>query len=260
MSRSALIALFLLTALASLPGLAGAGSFCDPSLVGKSDSPAAYRERAGRCEGTYAQQVGTVSLDVRSLVESFGSFDPNRDTELVLAWTAPPGAGRNVRLRAFSFKAKHYYRMDTAVPAAQGSFRWPTDVLAAEQLGGEEIGVVAWTELPGPGGTTREVYLPLRVKARSAGAKDGHRLHFVPSARLREVRVSVSRLDSPGGKVVATLWQDHELGYGYYPSNKPVDFSIGNLGDAGFYRVEVTAVPASGSPVKQDLELYHPGD
>ncbi|HYO14371.1 MAG TPA: hypothetical protein VE685_14340 [Thermoanaerobaculia bacterium] len=260
MSRPVSINLFAVTLLAALSGPAGAASFCDPNLLGKSDSPTAYREREGRCEGTYAQQVGTVSLDVRSFVESFGPFDLDRDTELVLAWTAPPGTERNVRLRAFSFKPRHYFRMDTAVPAARGSFRWPTDVLASQKLGEEELGVVAWTELPGPGGTTREIYLPLRVKARSAGAKDGYQVSLVPSARLREVHVTVSRLDTGGDNVVATLRQEEELGYGIYLSNQPTEFSIGNLGPAGFYRLEVTARPVSGPPVEQDLEFYHPGD
>src|SRR5262245_26317491 len=85
-SRSTSTGLFLVAAFAALASPAGAGSFCDPNLVGKSDSPTVYREREGRCEGLYAQQVGTVSLDVRSLVATFGSFDPGRSSELVLAW------------------------------------------------------------------------------------------------------------------------------------------------------------------------------
>lgn len=249
----------LVVGLTMVRGPAGAASFCDPNLPSSPENPAAYRERGDRCEGIYAQQVGTVSLDVRSFVESFGPFDPERDRELVLAWTTPPEAERNVRLRAFSFKSLLYYRMDTAVPAARGSFLWPTDVLATQKLGRDELGIIAWTEVPGPGGTTREIYLPLRVKARTAGEKDGYQVSIVPSERLRKVHVAVSRLDA-NGDVAETVRNSEELGYGYYPSNQSTQFSIGNLGPAGFYRLEVTATPASGPSVKQDVEFYHSGD
>jgi hypothetical protein len=245
-------------ALAFLAKPAAAQPFCDPNLVGRSDSPTAYQEREGRCEGIYAQQVGTVSLGVRSLVESFGPFDPAKDTELVLAWTAPPGTERNVKLRAFSFRAGTYFRMDTAVPAARGVYRWPTDVLASERLVQEELGVVAWVELPGPGGSAREVYLPLRAGRGGKVEEAGHQISIVPSGRLRKVHVTVSRLDAGGG-VAATLRQDEELGIGYYPSGKPTVFSTGELGAAGFYRVEVTATPVSGPPVQESLEIYHAG-
>jgi len=117
--------------------------------------------------------------------------------------------------------------------------------------------MIAWTEIPGPGDTTREIYLPLRVKARTAGEKDGYQVSVVPSERLRKVHVAVSRLDDTGEVAVRN---SEELGYGYYPSNQPVQFSIGSLGPAGLYRLEVIATPASGRPVNQDVEFYHSGD
>lgn len=235
---------------------AGAESFCDPSLK-KTDHPTAYKARTGRCEGVYAQQVGTVSLDVRSLVSRFGSFDLNRDSELQLAWTAPPGSERNVRLRAFSFKPGLYYRMDTALPAARGSYGWPTDVLGGQDIEVEEdLGIVGWIELPGPGSTTREVYLPLR--AAGAAQEEDYEMAIVPSKRLQSVHVTISRLDANGG-VASVLRRNEELGEGYYPSDKPTWLSTGKLGPAGFYRIEVTVTPDSGTPLKQSFELYHPG-
>jgi hypothetical protein len=242
-----------------LPGPAAAASSCDPNLLDGSDSPLAYRQREGRCEGIYGQQVGAVTLDVRSLVAGFGSFDPARDTELPLAWTAPPGATQNVRLRVFSFKPRTYFRMDTAVPASRGSYLWPTDVLAQVGLGKESLGLVAWIDLPGPGGTSHSVYLPLRTGAGAAAEADGYQVAFVPSVRLREVHVSVSRLDEHGG-VAAVLRRNEELGYGYYPSNQPTVFATGRLGGAGFYRVEIGIIPMSGDSLKEEIELYHPGD
>jgi hypothetical protein len=239
-------------------GPTGADSLCDPSLGDNSKSPMAYRLRGDRCEGIYAQQVSAISVEILSLVASFGPFDPAKDRKLLLAWRAPAGSERDVRLRAFSFKPRIYYRMDTAVPASRGEYRWPTDVLASVELGRDDLGLIAWINLPGSGGSTRQVYLPLRAGAGAAKADAGYDISLFPSVRLSEVRLIVSRLDDKGD-VAATL-QDKELGIGYYPAAAPTVFSTGKLGPAGFYRLVVTAVPKSGLSVEQDIEFYHPGD
>jgi hypothetical protein len=214
--------------------------------------------RGDRCEGIYSQQVSSISVEVRSLVAGFEAFDPARDETLGLAWTVPPGSAQSVHLRAFSFKARTYYRMDTVVPAARSVYHWPSDVLASQRLGRDDLGLLAWIDLPGPGGTSRPVYLPLRAGAGAAQRDDGYEVALVPSVRLAEVRLRISRLDSQGN--VAATVQDRELGFGYYPSGVPTVFSTGKLGPAGFYRLAVTAVPKSGLSVEQDIEIYHPGD
>jgi len=234
-------------------------SLCDSSLPQESESPVAYRMRGDRCEGIYAQQVSSVSIEVRSLIAGFGPFDPAKDRELALSWTAPPGSTRDVRLRAFSFKPRTYYRMDTALPAVRGVYHWPADVLASQKLGRDALGLLAWINLPGPGGSTRPVYLPLRAGGGTAKAGAGYELALFPTARLSEVRLTVSRLDDQG-KTVATLRRDDELGYGYYAAGEPTVFSTGKLGPAGIYHVEITALPKSGLSVHQGLDLYHPGD
>jgi hypothetical protein len=243
-----------------LAGRGHAANLCDPSLKEETNSPVSYHMRGERCEGFYAQQVSSISLEIRSLVASFGAFDPARDEALTLAWTAPPGTTGTVRLRAFSFKPDNHYRMDTAVPAGRGSYRWPTDVLGPAGLHSQDLGVIAWIDLPGKGGAPRTVYLPLRVSTGAAAkAAAGYEVTLLPSARLSEVRLTVSRLNEQG-QTAAVLRRNEELGYGYYPSNTPTAFSTNKLGPAGFYRVEVTAVPKSGLSVEQDLELYHPGE
>ncbi len=242
---------------AELP--AAESSLCDQNLPQDSDSPVAYRMRGDRCEGIYAQQVSSISIEVRSLVAGFGPFDPAKDRELELAWTAPPGSTRDVRLRAFSFKPRTYFRMDTALPAVRGVYHWPAEVLASQKLGRDELGLLAWIDMPGPGSSTRQVYLPLRAGGGTAKAGAGYELALFPTARLTEVRVTVSRLDAQG-KTVATLRSDEELGYDYYAAGEPTVFSTGKLGPAGFYHVEVTALLRNGSSVHQDLDLYHSGD
>lgn len=245
-----LLGLFLLLLTAS----AKAESFCDPSLPNDSESPMGYHMRGDRCEGIYDQQVSAVSVEIRSLVASFGPFDPARIEELDLAWTAPPGSTRDVELRAFSFKPRTYYRMDTKVPAARKIYRWPTDVLASVDLNRDDLGLVAWTRLPG----SRTVYLPLRA-GQGTRAKDGYEVTLMPTKNLSEVRVTIARLDDQG-KEVTKLRQNKELGYGYYPSDQPTIFTTGKLGPAGFYRISITATPKSGTSVQQDIEIYHAGD
>lgn len=242
--------------LSGTPGRQGGGSFCDPSLLNRSESPLFYRLRGDRCEGLYAQQVSALSIDVRSILESFGPFDAAKDPKLVLTWKAPPGIDQDVRIRAFSFKSRTYFRMDTAVAVAHGFYQWPTDVLAAVDLGHEDLGVLAWIELPGPGGISREVYLPLRIGTQGAAAEAGYQVAFIPSQRLKEVRISVSRLDSRG-EVTAVLRRDEELGYGYYPSGQRTVLSTGKLGAAGFYRLKITAMAGPGLSVDREIDFYH---
>jgi hypothetical protein len=238
--------------------VAAADSLCDPSLPQDSKSPVAYHLRGDRCEGIYAQQVSAISVEVRSLVAGFGAFDPARNEKLELAWTAPPGNTADVRLRAFSFKPRTYYRMDTAVPAARSAYQWPTDVLASVELGQADLGLIAWIDLPGPGGSARPVYLPLRAGAGAVKRNDGYEASLIPSVRLTEVRLKVSRLDDKGN--VKDTLQDKELGIGYYPAGTATVFSTGKLGPEGFYRLVITAIPKSGLSVVQDIELYHAGD
>ena len=239
-------------------GAAAADSLCDLDLPRDSKSPVAYHLRGDRCEGIYAQQVSAVSVEVRSLVAGFGAFDPARNEKLELAWAAPPDSAGDVRLRAFSLKPRTYYRMDTAVPAARGAYQWPTDVLASVELGQADLGLIAWIDLPRPGGSARSVYLPLRAGAGAAKGDAGYEVSLVPSVRLSEVRLKVSRLDGRGN--AKDTLQDKELDLGYYPAATPTIFSTGKLGPAGFYRLVITAVPKTGLSVVQDIELYHPGD
>jgi hypothetical protein len=88
---------------------------------------------------------------------------------------------------------------------------------------------------------------------------DGYEISLYPSAQLSQVHVTVSRVDDKGN-TLATLRRAEELGDGYYPSGEPTVFFTGKLGPAGFYRVEILALPKKGDSLRQALELYHSGD
>jgi hypothetical protein len=246
----------LLVSLCCRPQPAGAESFCDPGLGENTKGTMTYKMRGDRCEGIFAQQVSSPHLELRSLVGTIQPFDPKKDSELVLVWKAPPDNKRDVQLRAFSFKPFIFYRMDTRVPSARNTYSWPTNVLSSEGLARADLGLLAWTELPGPEGKKREVYLPLSTGTGSSKAGAGYTVTFVPSTRLSEVHVKVSRIDSQGN---ASVLRDEKLIEEHYGVGEPAEFPTGKLGPAGFYRITITAHPKAG-PIVQDFDLYHPGD
>jgi hypothetical protein len=258
MSPRTRLSIALVLAASALAGAAPASTVCVPELLGDSASPLAYRQRGDRCEGIYAQQVGKLTLEVRSLVASFEPFDPATQGELEVAWSAPPEAGgRRVRLRALSLMPRTYYRMDAA--ATGGAYRWPTELLAALGLTRSDLAVAGWLELAGAGSPLHEVYLPLRIGRPAAPPpEEGYQVTFVPGERLEEVAVTLTRLDGEG-RTAATLRQDEELGYGYYPSNQPTTFALGRLAGEGFYQLRISAVVRGGQPATGDLVFYHPG-
>src|SRR5688572_19923947 len=158
---SAVFSAALLAGLAAEPRKAP--PYCDTELLRVPKSPTSYQVRGDRCEGIYAQQVSTVSVDLRSFVKGFGEFNPQTQTALELTWKAPPDIVQDARLRGFSLKSRTYYRMDAAQPAAKGSYLWPTEILAGAKLSHDDLGILAWIEMPGPAGNARQVYLPLRA-------------------------------------------------------------------------------------------------
>jgi hypothetical protein len=249
-----------LAVLALAAGPPAAPTYCDAELLHIPKSPTSYQVRGDRCEGIYAQQVSTVSVDLRSFVEGFGAFDPQTQTTLELAWKAPAGIAGMARLRAFSLKPRIYYRMDTAQPAATGSYRWPTEILAGEELGRDDLGIVAWVEMPGPAGRPREVYLPLR--AGGPQTLDGYEVTLFPSKKLKQILLTVVQIDGEGNEVKETAVKNKDVGgeLAYYGSNEPTVLATGKLGAPGFYRLEIKAIAASGDAVIKEIDFYHAGD
>ena len=124
--------------------------FCDlnlmcywPSRFLEEANYVNYSMREGRCEGSHVKPVNHESLALRSFIESFRPFDPSRDHHLVLEWNAPKDGKRDVQLRAFSLRSGDF-RMDTVKPSSQGSYSWPSEILAFLRLGDRDLGVLAW--------------------------------------------------------------------------------------------------------------------
>ena len=243
----------------SLPGTlarAQPGS-CDPLIKPPSlDSPWSYHQRTDRCEGLFAREVAGDILMVASLAEVFDTFTPSAGGHLHLSWDLRRPLP--VRLGAFSLRPHFYYRMDSIRPPGTNSWDWPTDVLAALNVGKADLGVIATASLP-LGGGAQDVYLPLRIGPSSAPPKaNAVELILVSDVELSEVYVSVALL-GPDGRPLRTIRKSEALGYGDYPAQRGIPVSLKNLGAAGFYQVDIGATVASGGSANLRFRLVQGG-
>jgi hypothetical protein len=223
---------------------------CDPSLEQARTHPYGYRVRGDRCEGIYAQPVAGTPLVIASFTERFEAYDPDTTRSLVLQWSAP-GAG-HVRLRALALPRRTYYRMDTEQGGSDSSWTWPADLLAALDIGRPELGVVAWTR-QAVGDTERDVHLPLRIgAAQTTDAAGGYTLIVVPQVELTEMYVTVAAIGGDG-RAAAYLRDEEPLGYGYYPTDRPIEITIARPATPGLYRVQIGAGIRGGGSLATEL-------
>jgi len=227
---------------------------CDRGLEALARGPHGYALRGDRCEGIYVQQVGGTVLVVASLTESFEEYDFTSGADLVIEWTAP--LDRTVRLRAQGIKRDLYYRMDAVRPPASHSYRWPSDVLAAQHIARGDIGVVGWIR-HSLAGVDRDVYLPLRISQHHSRAVAGaYDLVLFPTVALKEVYLTLASVGQ-NGLPNKTIKHGEPLGYGYYPAERPVKIRLANVGDAGIYYIEIGAELASGGSASLTHWIYY---
>lgn len=228
---------------------------CDPGLQSRARGPHGYRLRGDRCEGIYVQQVSGTVLALASLTESFEEYGlAAGGPALTVEWTAPNGG--NVRLRAQGIKRDLYYRMDTVRPSAPATYRWPSDILAAQRVAKRDVGVLGWTRRT-LGDVERDVYLPLRIGQRAAPSRaDAYELVLFPTVTLKEVYLTLTQVDG-AGRPSRVVREGAPLQYGYYPAERPVRITVANLGGAGIYHVEIGAELASAGSVALEHWIYH---
>ena len=233
------------------------GSHCDPSLAPSSNYPFKYVDRGDRCEGVYVRLVGSTTLTMLSFTAAFGAFDPKAGQPLPIDWAPPPNAA-DVQLRALTTRQHLYYRMDTRVRAGETRYRWPTDVLAAMDLGRADIGLVGWTRQL-VGGTEQEVLLPLSASpVNPPGSVGGYTLLVQSAAQLSELFVTVTRPAADGG-AERTVQPARELGYGYYPADNAIEIPIEAPAERGVYAVQLGAKLRGGGVSTLRFLFYAPG-
>lgn len=250
-----------------LAGEGSAGSFCDPGLVGDERSPMAYQQRGDRCEGIYKLEVNSEQLRLLSLVESFAAFDPGREEDLELRWSAPPELAREaLRIRAADLDSGAFYRMDTRLAGSGGSFTWPLEILDRLDLTQEELGVRAWIAHPRPPhDNLAQIYLPLRIaQGAEAPRQNSCHLMLLAGVRMKEIYLSVAETDLRGEPLGPSLVPERPLGHGYYPAGAPIEidlpgFEFPGFPRAGYFLVDLRAEDAYGAGHAYRFLLYHQG-
>lgn len=216
---------------------------CDTSLTRLSPGPQGYKLHGDRCEGTFIQPVAGTALWLASLTESFEPYDLTSRADLIVEWRSPDDRG--IRLRAQGIKRDLYYRMDAIRPSAARSYRWPSDLLSAERVTADRIGVLGWARYP-IGGVEQDVYVPLRITQHSpAPPFNAVDLVLFPTVELKEVYLTISALGDDG-RPRRWIVQGDSLGYGFYPAGRAVHVKLPQLRDPGLYYVELAAVLAPG--------------
>jgi hypothetical protein len=229
---------------------------CDPSLLKNTASPLGYKDRGGRCEGLYINQVGATTLLVVSFTESFASFNLQTDSSLRVTWDPPPGNG-GFRIRAQGIRRRLYYRMDTYQPPLKRSFTWPLAILSSLNILRSDLGVVGTVQVM-VGQTLRDVYIPLRILQHGESKHiPSYVLGLLPGVELTEVYISLSKVGSDGQP--AKLIRDGEkLGYGYYPSERSIDIPVTGLTETGIYYMEIGATLKNGGTTTVSCWFYNP--
>ncbi|MFL5404005.1 MAG: hypothetical protein ACJ8BF_14460 [Gemmatimonadales bacterium] len=216
---------------------------CDKGLEKLASGPHGYTLRNDRCEGIYAQEVSGTPFWIASLTQTFEDYDPQSGGDLIVAWDNP--GTRDVRLRAQGVSHDVFYRMDAIRPPTPPSYRWPSDVLAAQHLPRDDIGVLAWTPYQ-VGGTERQLFLPLRIRQRKpAESSSIYTLVLFPTTELREVYISLDLMGADG-RPKKSVRKNKPLAYGYYGAEAPVSIQLGDLSEAGIYHLEIGADLAEG--------------
>lgn len=248
----------VLAALLAAAPPAAAEALCDPGLEGSSRSAMAYTLRGDRCEGLYALQVNSRDVRLASLVETF-ALDPEADGPLRVTWPAVESATGPVRLRAQSLRPRSYYRMDTAVDPAAGTWLWPTDVLAAVGLLRDEVGVLGWYERAAGDGEPRPVYLPLRIApgGDAPGAAE-YEIALVPDIRLREVFVTLAPVGADG-VAGAPIVEKKPLEMGYYPAKQATVFRLPKPAAPGLYELEIVCRLTPSGDATATYWIHHAG-
>lgn len=231
---------------------------CDSFLLKNTDSPLGYSNRGDRCEGLYIKEVGSSTLRVVSLTESFEPINTGSGKALQIEWDRPPG-NNIVRLRAQGIKRRLYYRMDTFRPAGSGSYNWPSNMLASLNILPGDIGILGLTRYA-VGKNEQDVYLPLRIKQQGSYIHSGtYQLVLLPGVELSEVYISMA-LTGPDGQPRPFIKDGEKLGFGYYPAERGIEIPVTGLKGKGTYYMEIGATLRSGGTSTIELWFYKPTD
>lgn len=231
------------------PNLAGADNYCDDNLQ-PAETNLGYQQLVDRCEGLYVEKKSSVNLQLASFTVFFEDYALDSDQPLIIRW--PQFGTGPVQLRASAIDPDFYYRMDTSKDIGAKSFQWDKKFLNSFELKKKDIGVYGWVDHEG-----QHIFLPLTITQNNPEIeKKIYEIGIIPGGQLDEVYYSLAPLGEdrqPGGY----LFQDEELGLGYYPANKLFTIPLTDLPQAGLYQLDIAILFKNGNPDFMTLIFYH---
>jgi hypothetical protein len=227
-------------------------TYCDEDLIRQANPKDVdrYKDRGGRCEGLYAEEVSlTGNLLVASLTA--GAVKPEQWASQPLTVQCRYKERADVHIQAFLLQPKPFYRLDVVQQGSAISWNWDTEVIA-KYAKPVNVGLVAWTSALIDGQTER-IYLP--VSGPAASPRDPLKLIVLPPVAVGEAYLTIAGT-GPGEK---PLRQQAPVGKGSYLKNQRIEIDIPPLPHEGLYRVEVTARASVGSVSAPKFLIYRDG-
>lgn len=238
-----------------------AQSPCDPQLLNPSQSYG-YREREGRCEGSYKRRV-SASATLLGLLATASADDicGERRSSTHLVWSVPTDAGppQPVRLHAESLREELPYRLETTQPPGSSSFEWPGEIRCgnAVRLRASELGVLARTSLTRSAKPV-DVLLPVTFSNQpNARPSPPYRALLFSGRPISEVYVSLFHL--PEGGNPTRIYAELPLKKQPYPPRVPITIllSPADVQASGLYRLRVSVEFQDGSPYSLDYYFFN---
>jgi hypothetical protein len=199
----------------------------------------AYRKRGDRCEGFYAQPLGSSAFHLVG-------FGPRRSSTLAatsgvvdVSWAAPPHNHDTIYLRSEPRRPTTYYQMDTRT-VGERHFAWRLEVAEAAGLTRQEFDVLCWMRLT-VHGAREPVLIPCQLGRDSPS--DASEIRVRTGQPVRSVTMEVSRMDSSG---VMGAVRSLRLG-GPYTRGHLLTLALEEFRMGGMYSLQLTAELLDGS-------------
>jgi hypothetical protein len=210
---------------------------CDPDLIAHAEPGLnGYRWRDDRCEGIYVPGVsGEGSFLIASISRVRSAHISAAERSILLQWKAEADHTA-LHIRAYPLRPDLHYQMDTLQRLGVRRYRWPSRVLADLDIDFSDIGVVAW-EIRSFHGQRVNAYIPITIGNDSSAFVEP-RLTALPGREMREVYVTVARLDDKGS-VVRVIRDRRALNRGSYAAQTSIEISLPELRSPGLYGIQL---------------------
>ena len=233
---------------------------CQTEISVPKANPFKYEQRGSkenksdRCEGVFVRKLSSTAFRFVSFTHQFDHYDLEDHSGLRVTW--PFVSTTSVQLHSVGIKPQMTspYRMDTQREVDDKFFYWPLDILYILRAEQDDIGVLGWIE-SNKAGLDKKLHLPLSILQNEDSITSTiYTLSFISKWRLHRVYFKV--LSEKGEEIISR----QELGWGYYPAEKPIEIviNIASLKTTGIYKVELDAERFGvQNSFKNEFWFYH---